>query len=57
MKTVNFEVCDSCGKCVEPCPSNLLEMAGNKLAVASHSAADCNDCTACIDACPLNAMS
>jgi ferredoxin len=29
--TIDTDLCNSCGKCVEVCPENVLEMAENEL--------------------------
>ncbi|MHC1586259.1 MAG: 4Fe-4S dicluster domain-containing protein, partial [Candidatus Hecatellaceae archaeon] len=42
--------CDGCGKCVEACPKNVLEVEGGK--VKPVKLLDCNLCMECVKACP-----
>lgn len=55
-KTKKFyadENCISCGKCVEVCPINCIELKNGK---PEWKAEKCVHCTACINRCPKNAL-
>jgi len=47
------ELCDGCGKCVEPCPESAITMADGKPVVNEIM---CTGCGACIPSCPRNAL-
>lgn len=49
---VDPEKCDSCGSCVEVCPTSAVELKEK----AEVKADDCIDCNACEDACTHDAI-
>jgi DNA-directed RNA polymerase subunit D len=48
---INEKTCTACAKCVEACPTNVLEIEGGKLRVADIYA--CILCGDCVNACPV----
>lgn len=53
MISVNSEICNGCGACVEVCPTNALSLHRN-LAFIDHDL--CQGCFVCLDACPQGAI-
>lgn len=47
--------CIGCGKCVEACPGNLIQVSADRLA-AIRIPEDCWGCTSCIKVCPKTAI-
>src|SRR4030042_5743338 len=47
------ELCDGCGKCVEPCPESAITLVDGKPVVSEIM---CTGCGACVPACPTNAL-
>ncbi len=45
--------CTGCGACVDACPSEAIEMKGDKAEVNDN----CIDCGVCVDECPVEAIS
>jgi len=45
--------CNSCGKCVEVCPSSAITMVGGKAVI---DVAKCTKCGKCAIACPTDAI-
>ena len=48
--------CDGCGKCVEMCPQDILEIKGGKVVINKDNLFDCHLCGACKDSCHINAI-
>lgn len=46
--------CDGCGKCIELCPRQILELKGNKL--KAKDVIECSMCMICEEACDTNAI-
>ena len=46
--------CTGCETCVSECPSEAINMAGDKAKVDPET---CIDCGVCVDACPEEAIS
>jgi len=51
---VHTDICDGCGKCVEPCPKNAIKI--NESGNAEIDAALCLGCGGCLTFCPLEAL-
>lgn len=51
---VDKEKCTLCGKCVEACPKNILEVTDKKLGIKDLMM--CTMCRACVEACPEEAI-
>ncbi len=51
--TIDPEVCNGCGKCVESCPAQILAMADGKAVVVGD---DCLGCQSCVELCPVKAI-
>lgn len=51
---VDRELCNACGKCVEACPRDLLELKEERLVVKELER--CLMCMACVEACPKDAI-
>lgn len=49
---IDKERCDSCGKCVEICPKQVLVKVGNEIKV--RNIIECSLCEDCVDVCPQN---
>lgn len=52
---VNYEKCNFCGKCVEVCPKNILDIKDNALVITD--ILECTLCMSCQEVCPENAIS
>jgi electron transfer flavoprotein alpha subunit len=50
---VDRDLCTGCGDCIDACPTQTLEIVGDKAEVVNE---DCIDCLACIDTCPEGAI-
>lgn len=48
--------CNGCGKCIEACPVNVLELKNNKAEVVKDNLLNCHLCEACQEICPENAI-
>jgi NAD-dependent dihydropyrimidine dehydrogenase PreA subunit len=56
--TVDLDVCEGAGVCVEVCPMNVYDMVdveGEQKAQATREE-DCIMCMACVNACPTQAI-
>lgn len=53
MISINFEVCNGCGSCVEICPTGALLLQNGK---AGFDLSLCDGCEVCVDSCPLGAI-
>ena len=53
MISINFEVCNGCGSCVEICPTGALLLQNGK---ACFDPSLCDGCEVCVDSCPLGAI-
>ena len=51
---VDLGKCNGCGACVESCPSEALQVEGEKICVDEDA---CVDCGVCVDECPTEALS
>jgi len=51
---VSEEKCTGCESCIAECPSEAIDMVGNKAVV---DVENCIDCGACVDACPEETIS
>lgn len=51
---INESTCIGCGKCVEACPGNLIQLVNNKAKIGQVK--DCWGCTACMKECPVAAI-
>ena len=48
--SINEDICDACGKCVEACPKKILYTKGKKIQI--ENALRCDICGECIKQCP-----
>ncbi|MCL7413461.1 MAG: DNA-directed RNA polymerase subunit D [ANME-2 cluster archaeon] len=56
MPVITFdESCDTCGKCVEECPREILRIENNEVIV--RDPLQCILCKLCVEACDINAIS
>ena len=51
---VDSGACTGCGACVDCCPSESIEMDGDKAIIVVDK---CVDCGVCVDECPVEAIS
>ena len=51
---IRHEKCTGCGDCVDICPTQVIELAGDKAVPVRNE--DCIDCLSCIDSCPEGAI-
>ena len=57
--TIDQELCEACGDCVDTCPSELIvltEEDGKKYAIFSGSPDDCSGCLSCEASCEDEAI-
>lgn len=54
MPRIDQRKCVLCGKCVEECPNQVLELQGGRLVFARPDS--CTYCTICEMVCPHNAV-
>ncbi len=54
IETVDEELCDGCGVCVENCPVGILRVENGKAKVSK--AHMCTDCSLCREVCPRQAL-
>ena len=52
---IDLVLCDRCGKCVEWCPTNAVEMMPEGPSIRRPT--DCTFCTTCEQVCPQGAIS
>lgn len=52
--SIDRDLCNGCGLCVEICPFNGVKLDEENIAVLLDA---CNECGACIDECPVEAIS
>lgn len=50
------DLCDGCAACLEACPQNIIQMAGNNLPTISFAQAGCTFCGRCAEACDRGAF-
>lgn len=51
---IDEKKCKGEGKCVDACPSEVIELKGGKCVVAKPD--DCAECGSCVDECPHSAI-
>lgn len=51
---IDLDKCNGCGDCMEYCPSNAVDIIGNKAAVVRPD--NCGFCTECETICPVKAI-
>lgn len=51
---VDISKCDGCGVCVDNCPTEVLEIQNNKVAIAD--ADMCTNCDLCWAVCPIKGI-
>ena len=51
---INTDECSVCGCCVEVCPNEVLDFAGDAIAIVDEDA--CIACGDCMDECPMGAI-
>ena len=49
---IETEYCTGCGKCIEACPTKVLELKNNKASVIKDNLLKCHLCEACQEICP-----
>ncbi len=54
MIVIDKKICVGCGRCVDICPGNLLEIKNT--CAACRDIRDCWGCCACVKICPVNAI-
>jgi MinD superfamily P-loop ATPase containing an inserted ferredoxin domain len=52
---INREVCDSCGICVDSCPTDVIRLDKDKKATIAYPG-DCQTCFLCEEDCPREAI-
>jgi len=55
LPVVDTEKCNESSACAEVCPTNVIDIVGEKAVITRHD--DCIECSACGVACPHNAIS
>lgn len=48
--------CDSCGKCVEKCPTEIIEFGRGQIPLINFDKGECIFCGDCAEACPTTAL-
>ena len=51
-----LNLCDSCGDCIEKCPTNIIQKGRGDYPVINFNAGECLFCNECADACTPNAL-
>jgi NAD-dependent dihydropyrimidine dehydrogenase PreA subunit len=51
--TVDLDLCDGCGTCVDTCPTAAIEVNDGKAVIDEDN---CADCGACESECPTGAL-
>ncbi len=51
---INIKTCTGCQNCVDVCPSEVYELAGDKSNPARPG--DCIECWACVNQCPTESI-
>jgi 2-oxoglutarate ferredoxin oxidoreductase subunit delta len=51
---IDMDLCTGCGLCVQGCPTNAVEMAGNRPQIVRPQ--DCAYCGLCEEMCPAEAI-
>ena len=54
MISIDKKICVGCGKCVDICPGNLLQIKNCRAQI--RDVCDCWGCTACVKICPVSAI-
>ena len=52
--TINYDLCDSIGECMDNCPSGVFDKEGDKIVVVNEDA--CTACRVCEQVCPKGAV-
>ncbi len=52
--TVDHDLCEGCGECVDGCPVDVFEMEGDRARVVDMAL--CGDCRYCESVCPTEAV-
>ena len=53
--TINADMCEGCGECVDNCPASMMEMVDGKAQVTGEMD-DCLGCETCMSVCPSGAV-
>jgi ferredoxin len=54
MVTVDAEKCEGCEECVDICPNEVFQMAGEKSDPGAGG--ECENCESCLGVCPSEAI-
>lgn len=49
-------ICNSCGDCLEKCPTHIIEFGRGRIPVINFDKGECLFCGDCVEACPTNAL-
>ena len=54
IKIIAIENCDTCGVCVDNCPTEVLDIVDDKVKIIDNEM--CTDCRICIEVCPYGVL-
>jgi len=54
IKIIAIENCDGCGVCVDSCPTEVLDLAHEKVKIVDSEL--CSDCLICMQVCPYGVL-